>query len=299
MMKLFRSPYLTAVRPWTLSVSLTPVLLGSVLSYQVYNQFSLSVTLICIITVMAVHGAGNLVNTYFDYIQGIDSRAGATEDRTLVDSHLQPAQVVNLAAYLYGFGMLGLWILMLLSPAHGYLIAGLFFGGLSGSFLYTGGIGFKYYIIGDLLVIVTFGPLAVLFSYVVQCGHFSWTPLFLAVPLAINTEAIMHSKHTRDIAAHQKAGLVSLPVLLGQQRSYFIFSFLLFFPYFIYLYWMLQYSYVLGLPLVTIFYAFSLERRFRESQGKTSISQELTCLNLSTGLLQIISCYFATNIPFQ
>ena len=174
---------------------------------------------------MAVHGAGNLVNTYFDYVQGVDSRAGVTEDRTLVDSHLQPSQVVNLAAYLYGVGMLGMWLVMVLSTAHGYMIAGLFFGGLSGSFLYTGGIGFKYYIIGDLLVIVTFGPLAVLFSYIIQCGHISFIPLYLAVPLAINTEAIMHSKHTRDITAHKRAGLISLPVLLGQQRSYFLFHF--------------------------------------------------------------------------
>lgn len=290
------NPYLTAVRPWTLSVSLTPVLLGAVLSYQSHGHFSLLVMLVCIVTVVTVHGAGNLVNTYFDYVQGVDSRAAGTEDRTLVDQHLEPTQVVNLAAYLYGCGMLGLWALMILSPAQSYLIAGLFFGGLSGSFLYTGGIGLKYYIIGDLLVIITFGPLAVLFSFVVQCGHFSLYPLLMAVPLALNTEAIMHSKHTRDMLAHKEVGLVSLAVLLGKQGSYLLFALLLFCPYFFFLYWMLQYSLSLGLPLVTIIYAFRLERVFRESNCQKSISQEMTYLNLTLGILQIIGCYFSHNI---
>lgn len=290
--------YLTAVRPWTLSVSLTPVLLGSVLSYQSHGHFSPMVALVSTLTVLAVHGAGNLVNTYFDYVQGVDSRAaGTTEDRTLVDQHLEPTQVVNMAAYLYGCGMIGLWILMVLSPAQSYMIAALFFGGLSGSFLYTGGIGFKYYIIGDLLVIITFGPLAVLFSFVVQCGHLSLSPLLLAVPLALNTEAIMHSKHTRDILAHKQLGLVTLAVLLGKQGSYLLFAVLLFCPYFIFLYWMLQYSLSLGLPLITIFYAFKLERIFRESDCKQSISSQLMCLNLTLGLLHVLGCYLSHSIP--
>lgn len=292
------SSYLTAVRPWTLSVSLAPVLLGSALSYKTYGQFSIILAILSTITVLAVHGAGNLVNTYFDYIQGVDARAEGTEDRTLVDHHLEPAQVVNLAAYLYGCGMLGLWALMIFSPARSELIAGLFFGGLSGSFLYTGGIGLKYYIMGDLVVIITFGPLAVLFSYFVQSGHFSLSPLLLAIPLALNTEAIMHSKHTRDINAHRQTGLVSLAVLLGQQGSYLLLSLLLFFPYFIFLYWMLQYSLPLGLPIITIPYAFKLERTFRESDGHQSISQGLAQLNLTIGLLQIISCIFSPVIPF-
>ena len=292
-------PYLTAVRPWTLSASLTPVLLGAVLSYQSHSQFSLLLALVTVLTVLTVHGAGNLVNTYFDYMQGVDPRAAGTEDRTLVDRHLEPTQVVNLAAYLYGCGMLGLWALMVLSPAQSYLIAGLFFGGLSGSFLYTGGIGLKYYILGDLLVIITFGPLAVLFSYVIQCGHFSLSPLLLAVPLALNTEAIMHSKHTRDISAHKEVGLVSLAVILGEQGSYFLFALLLFCPYFIFFYWMIQYSLPLGLPLITMPYAFSLERVFRESNCRHSISRQLAGLNLTLGLLQVIGCCFSKYVPYS
>lgn len=290
-------PYLTALRPWTLSASLTPVLLGSVLCYKTHGYLSVSSAILTTFTVLAVHAAGNLVNTYFDFIQGVDSRSSGTEDRTLVDRHLQPSQVVNLAAYFYGFGMVGLWILMMVSPAQSEQLAGLFFGGLSSSFLYSGGIGLKYYVLGDLVVIITFGPLAVLFSYVVQCGQFSGSPLLLAFPLALNMEAIIHSKHIRSIEEHHRSGIVSLAVLLGHQWSYFLFALLLFLPYMIVLYWTVSYSLWFSLPLITVLYAFSIERKFRENNGKVRLSPELTKLNLTLGLLLVLSCIVASHIP--
>lgn len=288
-------PYLIALRPWTLSASLTPVLLGTALCYQVHRHFSVTLTLVCAVTVLAVHAAGNLVNTYYDYKKGVDSRSESTEDRTLVDGHLNSNQVVSLAVNLYGCGTVGFLILMLLSPAQSELLAGLFFGGLSSSFLYTGGIGLKYYVMGDLLVIITFGPLAVLFSYMVQCGNVSWSPLVLAFPLALNTEALIHSKHVRNIAAHQQTGAESLAVMLGHQGSYFLFTLLLFLPYIIFVYWMVQFSVSLGLPLVTLPYAFSLERKFRESRGQVSIG--LAQLNLILGLLMVLGCMLSTSVP--
>lgn len=288
-------PYLTALRPWTLSASLTPVLLGTVLCYKTHGYLSISSAVLTTFTVLAVHAAGNLVNTYFDFIKGVDSNT--SEDRTLVDRHLQPPQVVNLAAYFYGFGMVGLWILMMVSPAQSWQLAGLFFGGLSGSFMYTGGIGLKYYVLGDLVVIITFGPLAVLFSYVVQCGQFSGSPLLLAFPLAVNMEAIIHSKHIRSIEEHHRSDIVSLAVILGQQWSYFLFALLMFLPYMIVLYWTLRYSAWFSLPLVTVLYAFSIEKKFRENNGRVRLSPELTKLNLMLGLLLVLSCIVATDIP--
>lgn len=290
-------PYFTALRPWTLSASLTPVLLGTVLCYRSDGHASLSIAFFSAAAVLTVHAAGNLVNTYFDYTQGVDLAAESASDRTLIDKHLQPPQVVNLAASLYGCGMISLWLLIVLSPAQTEALAGLFFGGLSGSFLYTGGIGFKYYVLGDLIVIVTFGPLAVLFSYVTQCGHFSFTPLLLAVPLALNTEAFIHSKHARDIEAHRRTGVVSLAVWLGQQGSYLLFTLLLFLPYLLLVVWMTQNSLLLGLPLLTLPYCFPLERAFREDSRNKKISDGLARLNLIMGLLLVTGCVFASSIP--
>lgn len=61
------SPYLIALRPWSFTVSLGPVALGSCLAYKslgVFNAWIFGVTCIC---ALSVHAAGNLVNTYVDF----------------------------------------------------------------------------------------------------------------------------------------------------------------------------------------------------------------------------------------
>ena len=64
-------------------------------------------------------------------------------DRTLVDEILTPAQVSNYGVSLYALGTLGFLALGHISPAPVQMLAVVYFGGLSASFLYTGGVGLK------------------------------------------------------------------------------------------------------------------------------------------------------------
>ena len=294
----------TALRPWTFSASLTPVILGAALSYKSCGQVQFTLLLVTVATVLAVNGAGNLVNTYFDSMRTIGSRGvrdhhGRNEERTLtVPGPHEQTHIVNFAAYLYGSGMACLWLLIWLSSARSEHLAALFFGGLSSSFIYTGGIGLKYYILGDVLVILTFGPLSVLFSFVVQCGKLLFSPLILALPLALSTEAIIHSKHAREAGQDKRAGVISLAILLGKQGSYFLFTLLLFVPYLMFVLWGTRYSLPLALPVVTVPYAFYLERTFREQGPIRSISIGTAKLNFAVSLLFVIGCLFARDIPF-
>lgn len=88
--------YLLALRPWSLSASLVPTLLGSALAYRssTPHEFNFLTFLLTIFTVVTVHGAGNVVNTYYDYVKGIDNRK--SDDRTLVD-HILSEDEVNIA----------------------------------------------------------------------------------------------------------------------------------------------------------------------------------------------------------
>ncbi len=329
---------LTALRLWTFSTSLTSVVLGASLSYRAQATFSPSLFILTMGAVLAVNGAGNMVNSYFEAMRKMDSSkklvhkkefknedsggpnsrirhrkaiglSSDTEDGN-VSSHqleggestqqqLEQTALVNYAAYLYGFGMLCMLLLMHLSTAKSEFIAALFFGGLSSSFVYTGGIGLKYYILGDLLVVFTFGPLSMLFSYGVQSGEFPLGPLLLALPLTLSTEAILHSKHLREAEEDRRAGVISLAVLLGKQGSYFLFTLLLFLPYLLFAVFATQYSLTLGLPLLSMPYAFQLERTLRENGPSKAISVKAAKLNVGVSILFIVGCLLAKNIPFQ
>lgn len=298
---------LSSLRLWTFSAAVTPVVLGAVLSYKSQGSFSFLLLLTTTAVVLAVNGAGNMVNTYFEIMREVSQRRPGPRanhavqrwDDHSVETQKHQTRVVNSAAYLYGFGMAGLWIAMWLSPANSFYLASLFFGGLSSSFIYTGGIRLKFYILGDLLAMFTFGPLSVLFSYTAQSGQFVIPgPLLLALPLALSTEAIIHSKHIREMVKDREAGVLSLAILLGKQGSYFLFALLLFLPYLIFVLWGTRYSLPLALPLVTMPYAFNLERRFREEGPYRDLSLNTAVLNFALSSLFVVGVLFATDVPF-
>ena len=298
---------LSSLRVWTFTAAVTPVVLGAVLSYKSDGLFSVLLLLTTMAVVLAVNGAGNMVNTYFEIMREVSQRRpNRPQENHAIrrwDDHSDDAQkhqtrVVNSAAYLYGFGMACLWMAMWLSPANSFYLATLFFGGLSSSFIYTGGIRLKFYILGDLLAMFTFGPLSVLFSYTAQSGKFVPGPLFLALPLALSTEAIIHSKHIREMEKDRHAGVLSLAVLLGKQGSYFLFTLLLFLPYLIFVVFGTWYSFTLALPLLTMPYAFKLERRYREEGVHRQLSADAAMLNFVLSSLFVVGCCFATDIPF-
>ncbi|PNI39706.1 UBIAD1 isoform 2, partial [Pan troglodytes] len=101
---------------------------------------------------------------------------------TLVDRILEPQDVVRFGVFLYTLGCVCAACLYYLSPLKLEHLALIYFGGLSGSFLYTGGIGFKYVALGDLIILITFGPLAVMFAYAIQAGV-QWCDLSSLQPL--------------------------------------------------------------------------------------------------------------------
>lgn len=276
--------YVLALRPWSFSASLTPVALGSALAYKLEGSVDLVILLVCAVAVLVVHGAGNLVNTYYDFSKGIDHKK--SDDRTLVDRILEPQDVVMFGAVLYSVGCLCATLLYFLSTLRLEHLALIYFGGLSSSFLYTGGIGLKYVALGDVVILITFGPLAVLFAHAVQVGHLSVLPLVYAVPLALHAEAILHSNNTRDMQSDRSVGIVTLAILAGPTLSYILYNVLLFAPYAVFCVLATRYTISMALPLLTLPMAFPLERQFR-SQHYTKIPQKTAKLNLLVGLFYV------------
>lgn len=290
------SSYVLALRPWSLSASLMPTLLGSTIAYKAsapdFNWITLLLTLW---TVVSVHGAGNVVNTYFDYVKGIDGRK--SDDRTLVDHILSKDEVVSLGALLYLAGCVGFIFLVMISPAKMEHLALVYFGGLSSSFLYTGGIGLKYIALGDVLILIIFGPISVLFAFMAQTGRVEWATIYYAVPLALNTEAILHSNNTRDSESDRRAGIVTLAIIIGHTLSHVLYAFLLFTPYIMFILATLKHSKWFVLPLVTLPAAFRIEKQFRCPDTIQKVPRQTAKLNLFFGLLYVLTCSCVPVLP--
>ena len=231
-----------------------------------------------------------LFNTLF-YINlfqyGVDHPKQA-DDRTLVDHVLQPSEVSNLCLVFYSISLISFLAVALCSELRLEYSAFLFFVGLSGSFLYTGGMGFKYYALGDILVLALFGPVAVTFSYMLQTGTFAIKTILFAAPLAFGTDAILHCNNTRDIETDRRAGIRTIAIVLGKEWSYVLFCFLLFTPYLILSYPACKISLLIFLPYITINEAFAIELKFRHQQLE-KLPERIKFLTLNFGLLYILS----------
>ncbi|XP_070206985.1 ubiA prenyltransferase domain-containing protein 1-like [Littorina saxatilis] len=279
--------YLFALRPWSFTASITPVALGSTLAYKSTGSFDALIFCTTVFTALCVHAAGNLVNTYYDYMRGIDNKK--SDDRTLVDKHLLPNDVAWFGGLFYICGCVGFMVLTLLSPAKMEHLALVYFCGLSSSFLYTGGLGLKYVALGDLLIVFTFGPLTVVFSFLTQAGQLTLFPFLYAIPIALNTEAILHSNNARDMDTDRHAGIVTLAILLGHSGSYALFCALMFVPYIIFIMLGLHLTPWMFLPVLSICVAFRLEKEFRRKELK-SMPQKVAKLNLLMGCLYTVAC---------
>lgn len=185
----------------------------------------------------------------------------------------------KLILFLYSKDLLTLWLLV-------YEIK---FGSCP---LFPSGIGLKYVALGDIVILITFGPLAVMFAHAVQVGYLSVLPLVYGVPLALNTEAILHSNNTRDMDSDKQAGIVTLAILVGPTLSYVLYNLLLFVPYVLFCILATRYTISLALPLLTLPMAFSLEKQFR-SRCYAKIPQKTAKLNLLMGLFYVFGIILA------
>ena len=179
-----------AAKPWTLPASVTSVLLGTQLAGKYTKHFNLQVLFVSMAVVVFTHSAGNLVNSYYD-----------SKKRPYHEGKITPSQAASCVIFTYALAVAAFVYLTRISSTNTNQELVLFVSGVLGSLMF--GAGLKSVAAGDVVVFSLFGPLTVLFAYVVQvagkavegAANTGPTPLlivFYSLPLAFNTEAIIH-----------------------------------------------------------------------------------------------------------
>jgi len=168
--------------------------------------------------------AKNAWGDVFDFDSGtdlavadVDRTAFSGGKRVLVDALLTRRQTWAMAL---GFGAagvaLGAWIVFGREPMALWLgVVGVVLG-----WSYHGPpLRFAYRGLGELDVVLCYGPLIALSTYVIQTGQWSWLVFWLAVPLGLFTAAFLWANEFPDYAADAATGKRNLVVQLGRQRA--------------------------------------------------------------------------------
>ena len=207
--------WLAGARPRTLPAAVSPVLAGTgVAAYA--DGFVWWKALLALVVALALQVAVNYANDYSDGIRGTDAdRVGPMR---LVGSGVAEPGAVKRAAFL-AFGVAAVAGLVLAATTAWWLVA---VGMLSvlAAWFYTGGSKpYGYLGLGEVMVFVFFGLVAVVGTTYVQTETWEWAALFAAVGVGALACAILVANNLRDIPTDTVAGKRTLAVVLGDRRS--------------------------------------------------------------------------------
>ena len=208
-----------ASRPWSFTMTIISVSVGSALAFM-DGDFSWPLYLFTLVGMMVMHAATNLINDYYDFLSGVDHLEVSTAQyrpHPVLEGLLEPRQVRNAAWILYGIAA---FIGLCLSATRGWTILLIGFMGFVASFTYTAPpFKYKYRAMGELGVLLMWGPLMVEGAYFVQRQLFSTRAFWVSLPFGILVALVLLANNIRDIKHDRAKGIYTLPIVIGGRNG--------------------------------------------------------------------------------
>lgn len=208
-------PWLRAIRPPSLTASLVPVLIGTLMSAR--EQFYPFIFLAALAGSMAIQVGTNLTNDYYDHRQGIDATRELRPDMTIQTGELRAGAFLRGAIASFTLAaLLGLYLIWQAGVAVLWLGLASAFAG----YAYTAA-PFKlgYRALGEVVVFVFMGPVIVEGAYFVQVHHWSYRAGLASLPVALLVTAILHANNLRDMEDDRRQGKRTVANLLGRSGA--------------------------------------------------------------------------------
>lgn len=209
-----------ALRPKTLTAAISPVMIGTAMAYGdgIHHVPS---AILCLLAALSIQIGTNIANDYFDFKKGADTeeRIGPTR---VTQAGLIAPNIVRLA-FIFSFAVAG-FICFLLVHRAGWPIAAIGIVSIISGILYTAGPKPLGYIgLGELFVLIFFGPVAVGGTYYVQSLEMNYAVILAGLAPGLISVAILVVNNYRDMASDAKTGKNTLVVRFGRTFGQFEF----------------------------------------------------------------------------
>ncbi|MHA2407062.1 MAG: UbiA family prenyltransferase [Candidatus Ranarchaeia archaeon] len=223
-----RLPFLTA--------TIGPVLVGLAIVWEANIAINLVHALLTLAGVALLHLGTNLINDYFDFGRGTGTDAINVNvtpfsggSPTLRENLLSPrALFVYALTCFIGGSVIGLYFVL----ERGLIILYIGVIAVVSGFFYVGPpLKLAHRGIGELIIGLNFGPLAVFGTYFVQTGVVALQPLLVGVPVGILITLVIWINEFPDEDADRKAGKNTLVVRLGLEDSLKVYEVLMYSMY--------------------------------------------------------------------
>jgi 1,4-dihydroxy-2-naphthoate octaprenyltransferase len=205
--------WLKTARPFSLTASITPVIVGSALA--VYDGvFHIMVFFATLIAGLLLQIGANYFNEYFDYRYDLDTSESLGSSTVIFRHEMSATQVLSagLGSFIIA-ALCGLFLISLVGPA--IMLFGLV--GMAIAYFYSAK-PFKFATrgLGDILVYIAMGFLMTWGAYYVQIPRWSWAAFAASIPVGFLVTAILNMNNVRDYQDDLAVNKRTLPVRFGQ-----------------------------------------------------------------------------------
>lgn len=212
------SKWLISTRAAVLIMTFISAAIAGILAFQ-DGKFNLLYWSLVAIGLVLAHATNNLLNDMTDFARGVDqdnyyrSQYGP---QPLVHGLMNKRQMLTYATVT---GLLALAAGLLLIWLRGGWTA-LFLGlGVFFVLFYTWPL--KYIALGEIAVLVVWGPLMIGGGYYVIAGAWDWNVVIASLPYALGVTGVIFGKHIDKCEMDRAKRIFTLPVLLGEKASRF------------------------------------------------------------------------------
>ena len=214
--------WIAGARPRTLPAAVAPVLAGTGVAAYLDGSVWWK-ALLALVVAVALQVGVNYANDYSDGIRGTDAdRVGPM--RLVGSGAARPAEVKR-AAFL-SFAVACLAGLVLAVTTSWWLVA-LGVACVAAAWFYTGGSRpYGYQALGEVMVFVFFGLVAVVGTTYVQTGTLPLPAWYAGAGVGALACAILVANNLRDVPTDREVSKRTLAVVLGDEHTRYLFTFL-------------------------------------------------------------------------
>ena len=211
--------WLVLTRAAVLPMTLFAGLLAGLLAIR-EPGFNWAWFLLALLGIILAHVANNVMNDLFDTEVGQDTESYPRAQYAPHPILSGLASRRKLAAIALAVNLGDLAIMIVLAAARGWLVVAFALGGFLLSAAYTAPpLRLKKRGLGELDVLITWGPLMVAGTYYCATGHLPWQIWVASLPYALLCTTVLMGKHTDKIPYDTPLSIKTVPVLLGTQRA--------------------------------------------------------------------------------
>jgi len=184
------------------------------------GEFVLWKWLLLTIGLVFAHATNNLLNDYTDFKRGVDK-----DNYFRTQYGPQPLQSGlmserELFTYVAITGLIALAAGLPLVILNGWIAWALLAAGVVFVLFYTWPL--KYIGLGEIAVILIWGPLMVAGGYFVITGQWNWNVAIASLPYALGPTSVLFGKHIDKLDQDKAKGIHTLPVILGEKAARYV-----------------------------------------------------------------------------